>query len=750
MATITGSTNEKVYNIPRWRGLNEHPDGDTRLKLGEASEMVNWKITRDGNLKRRPGTEEVVVFPKGYVLKVSETETQLSFESSFLVSYYRYAEVDEITGEIVLKNSPVVIDGELITPGTIQNGVLILNEEGWSENDSILTGKPGAAMTAQLATFKIGRIPANTYYAVIGDQVVQFHDGDVSGGNPRTIDGETYYTPYVLTCRIVTVEEPEPVKIAGMWAGMYNGRNVMLVAFDGCAYSIWDDVNGNFISKELGYLKTDKGVTFFSFDNVIYVLNGYEYYFYDGIALQPVAGYRPLIATAISPLIIVDGVPSDASESGELTSEYINRLNGMRRVWISPNGTGRIFQVPDKEFVRVDWVKFLGDNSIVSPTLYTTDPALGRVTFNEVLPESTNSYEIAYTVKNTYRSDVTGNLFAELYSGATDTRVFLYGDGTNRMLYSGLDYNGMPRADYFPDTYEARVGDSNAEITSLIRHYGDLVCYKEDSCWSANYNLITLENGDVIPGLYVTPVNKDKGNIAPGQVRLVDNNPVTASGKELYHWINSSYYSSRISRDERQARRISDRIQKSIRDLDLRKAVMWDDNDAQEFYISEGGVTLVWNYVADAWYRYEGLDIACMCNFLGELYIGTSDGRIMRLTYDAPGDRGEPITARWVSGAIDFSSDYSRKYSSMLWIGLKPEEGTSVNVCVETDRKNTFREKIVSSEKAKIAHQPFMVKTKIKAKKFVYYRLVLECDELQPAVTVTAADFRVRMTGYTK
>ena len=83
-------------------------------------------------------------------------------------------------------------------------------------------------------------------------------------------------------------------------------------------------------------------------------------------------------------------------------------------------------------------------------------------------------------------------------------------------------------------------------------------------------------------------------------------------------------------------------------------------------------------------------------------------------------------------------------------IGLKPEEGTSVNVCVETDRKNTFREKIVSSEKAKIPNQPFMVKTKIKAKKFVYYRLVLECDELQPAVTVTAADFRVRMTGYTK
>ena len=57
MANITGTTSEKVYSIPRWGGLNESPDGETRLKMGEASEMVNWKITRDGNLKRRPGQE---------------------------------------------------------------------------------------------------------------------------------------------------------------------------------------------------------------------------------------------------------------------------------------------------------------------------------------------------------------------------------------------------------------------------------------------------------------------------------------------------------------------------------------------------------------------------------------------------------------------------------------------------------------------------------------------------------------------
>ena len=59
MATISARTNDKVFSVQKWYGLNEHPDGDTRLKMGEASTMVNWRITRDGNLKLRPGQEFV-------------------------------------------------------------------------------------------------------------------------------------------------------------------------------------------------------------------------------------------------------------------------------------------------------------------------------------------------------------------------------------------------------------------------------------------------------------------------------------------------------------------------------------------------------------------------------------------------------------------------------------------------------------------------------------------------------------------
>ena len=59
MAKIQGFADERVFQIKKWLGLNENPGGDTKLKLGEAAVMRNFKITRDGNLQRRPGSDMV-------------------------------------------------------------------------------------------------------------------------------------------------------------------------------------------------------------------------------------------------------------------------------------------------------------------------------------------------------------------------------------------------------------------------------------------------------------------------------------------------------------------------------------------------------------------------------------------------------------------------------------------------------------------------------------------------------------------
>ena len=60
MANINVSQQETTFQIKRWFGLNEKPDGDTALKMGEAAEMRIFRITKEGHLQKRPCYKTVV------------------------------------------------------------------------------------------------------------------------------------------------------------------------------------------------------------------------------------------------------------------------------------------------------------------------------------------------------------------------------------------------------------------------------------------------------------------------------------------------------------------------------------------------------------------------------------------------------------------------------------------------------------------------------------------------------------------
>ena len=753
MASIGGSVNEKVFSLKGWGGLNEHPDGDTRLKFGEASVMNNWKITRDGNLKRRPGTDFVAGLNPSYTTSVSTNLTRLQVvQPDDIVQVYQEASATTIYGKVVLMGTGAAINDGIMTTDTasISGGTLSYGDETTEITDGVLTVSNAATRYTIAELEEILTGDEFTGYLYI------WYDELPYALNANSIihtETDTVLAGYLVTVEAVDAVSGDPSTgpIRGLWSGIVGGNEALLAACNGKVWKLYDATSGRLVRTAIGDINTANKVTFFPFDGKVYIMNGKNYYVYDGTSFNIVAGYVPLVAITISPVIDQDG----NSESGETTGEYINLLTTRRRVWISPDGEHDTFPLPEQNIAAWDsecYVKDLSSGQPVSTEDYTVDTTKGWVTFDTAPAAGVNSYEICYKMASSinYRAQITGCNYAELFSGPTDNMVFVYGDGSNQAHYTGMDYDGRPRADYFPDQYTVNVGDSNTPLTAMVRHYGDLVCYKTDSTWAITQSSLELASGDNTIAIYCTPVNRDKGNVAPGQVRLVENNPVSASERELYHWVNSSYYTSTLSRDERQARRISDRIQKSIKEMDLSKACMWDDNDGQEFYVSQNKVTLVWNYATDTWYRYVGIDAVCMCNFHGEVLYGSSDGFIGRLTYEKMGDLGYPIKAEWESGAIDFGAANMRKYSSSMWVGLKPETGTSVDVCVITDRKDTFKDKVVSSEKAKVSGQPFMTRTKIKAKKFVFYRLLLSVRDKQPAVTVTDIEIQVRQTGQAK
>lgn len=576
------------------------------------------------------------------------------------------------------------------------------------------------------------------YYWEYGSFVYQLETCDY--------DGENTYTWKMK--KISAVSDSKDQRIAGLWNGNVKGKQYIIAACDG---KLWKVHDGNgFIKEEIGDLSTTNDVHMFGYSEKLYIMNGEKYMEWDGETLKEVEGYRPLVLVATVPT------------GGGTTLEQINKLTGQRRAWYSPDGEATEFIIVEKDLESIDYVKYVGKDENIPESDYTKDVSGAKITFKTAPERGVNSIEIGWTNKNNFKDTVKKMRYSEIFNGTTDNRVFIYGDGSNKAFYSGLDYDGEPRADYFPDMNVLEVGEANTPITSLIRHYSRLIVFKSSSTYAVQYNITTLADGTTVPDFYSTPVNRSIGNAPIGQVRLVLNSPYTLFGREVYEWRNNSSYSSNLSVDERQAKRISDRITATLDGFNAEKCYCWDDNDNQEYYICFDGKALVYNYAADAWYYYDNFPVSCMVNLNGELYIGDKEGRLNHFSYQYRTDNGNVIKSYWESGSDAFDRDFQRKYSAMLWVGIKPEVHGEVFVTVQTDRKSLYTEKVVSSslatfEKADFRRwsfntnrKPHMTRSKIKAKKFVFYKLVIKTESINTTATILAADIRVRYTGYAK
>lgn len=522
--------------------------------------------------------------------------------------------------------------------------------------------------------------------------------------------------------------------VRGIWSGFVGGREVLCAACNGYLWELEQQENDEWGKTACGSIDTSSDVFMFGFNGNMYLLNGKEYKVWNGETLTDVTGYRPMVAVSVPPA------------GGGTSLESVNKLCGQRRARFSPNGTESTFVLPEKSLSSIDYVRSMIDGSDMSD--WTPNIADGKVTFTKAPPEGTNSIEIGWTVAGDTASEIRAMRYAELYNGAQDSRVFVYGDNTNRCFYTGIDFDGIPRADYFPDLNVAHVGDENTPITAMIRHYNRLLCFKLDSAWSIDYGTITLTDGTVTAGFYVTPINRSIGNCALGQAVLVENRPRTLDGRSIIEWKATSS-SGYINASERNAERISQRVDNTIRTFDLESAKCYYDKYSHEYYvIGADGTALVHNIDVDAWYTYTGMNVTCLINYKDELYAGTQSGYLMHISNDYFSDNGEKIDAYWESGSMAFDSDFKRKYSAMLWVGIRPDDNGYLAVTAETDRKPDFAEYYATSVAA--GQVPKMTRLKLKAKKFTYYKLILSNNTSDTTATIVSADIRVRGTGYVR
>ena len=535
--------------------------------------------------------------------------------------------------------------------------------------------------------------------------------------------------------------------VRGLWCGYVKGSETLLSACGGHVWKISYTVGENGVkqwsSEDLGRL-TDADTQFFGFENEVFILNGVEYKRWSGEGdIEDVVGYVPIVATATPP------------EGGGTTLEQINRLSSFRRQQFSADGTAKEFVLAEQNIHEVTKVTIDGE----ATTAYTADTAAGKVTFNEIPDKGVNNVEITWDKGEDTASEVLGMRFAETYNGTTDSRVFLYGDGTNRTIFTGLDENGRPRADYFPAMDEISIDAENTPITGMVKHYDRLIVYKLDGTWAISYGGGSQgSDGAAIVSFSVIPINREIGNQATGQVRLVYNNPRSITSASVYEW---KLYSGSV-RDERNASRISDRVYPELKKMDLSRAITFDDERNYEFWVLCDDTAVIHNYAIDVWYKYDSIPATCFVMFEEEVYFGTKDGRFVHFSRDYRSDDTADISTYWESGSMSFDIDFKRKYSTLLFVTLKPESNARLMVTAESNRKSDYPDKLLSSNLATFAHvdfahwsfstnrKPNPIRVKLKVKKFAFYKLIFYSESASATATVMSVSMLVRYTGYIK
>ncbi len=526
----------------------------------------------------------------------------------------------------------------------------------------------------------------------------------------------------------------------------------------------------------------------FAFGDRYYIITGRRFYWWDGrsAAVSEVVGYVPLVVTGAAP------------SGGGTTLERVNLLTNQRRVQYSADGTSKRFVLPE-QIERQE-----GETLILSVTV---DGA--AVTWTEVSTEAANTYaaELATApakgvnnVEITYqnprvddRTLITRCCYCEKFNGATDSRLFVYDGNSNIIRYSEPTLSGEATGAYFAALNEIKIGDASSPVTALQRHYGRLMAFKPDGCYAVAYDTLTLPDGTVTAGFYVRTMHRSLGSDAAGQICVVQNFPRTFCKGCLYDWKQTaSYY-----QDERYAKVASEPVQFSAQEAAPGILFLYDDDDRRRFYLflnDEAGTVLVNAYEQGVWFKYTGFQYVTAAGRgkNGALVFAMQHGGVQGLfalddahTYDytpvisaeaaITGYTREPISCRWESGHMDFGRSNTRKYSSYIWVTLKPGRRVRAWLTARSDRRPSYAEKPVENavtglfdetDFADFTFETYEVprarRLKIKVKKFVFYKLLIRCDggeettvpeipeSTDGAVTVLSVDQRVRFTSDAK
>lgn len=514
-----------------------------------------------------------------------------------------------------------------------------------------------------------------------------------------------------------------------------DGTEVFLVVWQ---YDIYEfpgedfSVAGNQLTNNLT-LSTIAPMSFFEMNDKCYFLNGKDFLVYDGTTLSEITPYIPTLTIARPP------------SGGGTKNEDFNLLGAGFIDSFSPDGTSTVYQLSltslDSSTVTasidggVTWNKYEG-------TDFSVDRATGKVTWTTAPPDNgPDSVKIkAYKTYSDKPLMIKKCTFNIEFGGNNDTRVFVSGnpDYPNQMWRSGL-YDPT----YWPENGFYKVGSDREYIQGFSKQYDYLVIHKETSFWNMHFELDT--NGNI--SFPIKPLNSEHGAHARKSIQTINNSPVSLDKNGVYIMTSTNI------RDERNIKHISSRVDnKLLVEPNLDKALSVDFEN--KYWISVNGNAYIYDYYYDEWFIYDNINATCFLVVKDNLYFGTSDGKLCRFkkkTDTLPyNDNGSPINAYWYSKLIDFEAPEMLKLVKHIYLSMKTNDHTSVNLYLRTDKKG---ERLISSKRLdKInflsfdftkfgfitSDIPQELTKKVKEKKITHIQLKIENNELDESLGITS------------
>ena len=500
---------------------------------------------------------------------------------------------------------------------------------------------------------------------------------------------------------------------------------------------------------------SDMKVFMFSYNAILYILDGVKFLRYDGSEVKSVEPYIPRVTMNRKP----DGSSSVVDESWNMIGKkFKDSFNG--------DGASKVYKLSLYPIDSASDVVCNVNGSKI--TDFTVNTSTGEVTFGTAPAMGNNN--VVITASKSF-AGLASNILGCTFGIEFSNRMFLSGNDELPNYYFAAGLSDNNDASYFPQKYMYAIKGTDKAVTAFKVQYDKLVVFKEDlTC------VIEASTGlDNTASFPISFLNTDVGCDVPDSVQLVKNNIVFCNTYGGVHMIVSTE-----TIGEKAIVPISSNVNGSFD----RPGILFEDsnglrgacsaNVGGKYYLCVNGRCYVWDYNGNInvnypdklkWFVYDNINafkFGVKDNVL--FYAHRSEGVLCKFVH-APNDFGNGIRGIWKSKLIDFGYPDWYKTVSYIWYTCKANTASDVkinyfndlgemvdSVIVPASKLNSFSWSNFSWDKFNWSVQVFAptIRLKVKIKKIKYFQIELVNDKPNENLSIINLVIRYNLTKKVK